>query len=153
MSKVEGTIELEVPVQTAYNQWTQFEEFPRFMEHVEEVQQLDDENLHWRVSIAGKTEEFDAKVAEQIPDTRIAWTSTSGRRNAGAVDFHPLGDDRCQIMVTMDAEPEGAMEKVADAAGLAQRQVRGDLERFKEMIEGRGSETGAWRGSVERGSS
>jgi len=152
MSKVEESIELEVPVQTAYNQWTQFEEFPRFMEHVEEVRQLDDRNLHWKVTVAGKTEEFDAEVTEQVPDTRIAWKSTSGRDNAGAVDFHPLSDDRCQIMVAMDAEPDGMMEKVADATGVARRQVRGDLERFKEMIEGRGDETGAWRGSVERGS-
>jgi len=153
MSKVEESIELEVPVQTAYNQWTQFEEFPRFMEHVDEVRQVDEEHLHWRVTVAGKTEEFDAEVTEQVPDTRIAWKSTSGRENAGAVDFHPLGDDRCQIMLSMDAEPEGVIEKVADASGVAQRQVRGDLERFKELIEKRGSETGAWRGSVDRDAS
>ncbi len=150
MSKVEESIELEVPVQTAYNQWTQFEEFPRFMEHVDEVKQLDDEHLHWKVTIAGKTEEFDAEVTEQVPDTRIAWKSTSGRENAGAVDFHPLGDDRSQIVVALDAETEGMMEKAADASGMAARQLRGDLKRFKEMIEQRGSETGAWRGSVER---
>jgi uncharacterized membrane protein len=150
MSKVEESIELEVPVSTAYNQWTQFEEFPRFMEHVDEVRQLDDENLHWRATIAGKTEEWDAKITEQVPDTRIAWTSTGGRENAGAVDFHPLGADRCQILVSMDADPRGAIEKVADVSGMARRQVRGDLERFKEMIEARGAESGAWRGGVGR---
>ncbi len=153
MSKVEESIELEVPVGTAYNQWTQFEEFPQFMEHVDEVKQLDEEHLHWKVTIAGKTEEFDAEVTEQVPDTRIAWKSTSGRENAGAVDFHPLADDRCQIMVSMDAEPDGAIEKVADAAGVGRRQVRADLERFKELIEKRGGETGAWRGSVDRDAS
>jgi uncharacterized membrane protein len=153
MSKVEESIELEVPVRTAYNQWTQFEEFPRFMEHVDEVRQLDDEHLHWRATVAGKTEEWDAEITEQIPDTRVAWKSTSGRDNAGAVDFHPLGDDRCQIMVSMDAEPEGAREKVADVTGMARRQVRADLERFKEMIESRGAESGAWRGSVDRDAS
>ena len=153
MSKVEESIELEVPVQTAYNQWTQFEEFPQFMEHVDEVKQLDDEHLHWKVTIAGKTEEFDAQVTEQVPDTRIAWKSTSGRENAGAVDFHPLGDDRSQIVVALDAETEGMMEKAADASGMAARQLRGDLKRFKELIEQRGSETGAWRGSVERDAS
>ncbi len=153
MSKVEESIELEVPVGTAYNQWTQFEEFPQFMEHVDEVKQLDEEHLHWKVTIAGKTEEFDAEVTEQVPDTRIAWKSTSGRSNAGAVDFHPLGDDRSQIMVALDAETEGVMEKVADASGMASRQLKGDLKRFKEMIEQRGTETGAWRDSVERDAS
>jgi len=152
VSKVEESIEVEVPVTTAYNQWTQFEEFPRFMEHVDEVRQLDDRNLHWRVTVAGKTDEFDAEITEQIPDTRIAWHSTSGRTNAGVVDFHPLSDERCQISVAMDAEPDGVMEKVADAAGVARRQVRGDLERFKELIEARGSASGAWRGDVDRDS-
>jgi uncharacterized membrane protein len=153
MPKVEESIELEVPVRTAYNQWTQFEEFPRFMEHVEEVRQIDDTHLHWRVTLAGKTEEFDAEFTEQVPDTRIAWRSTSGRRNAGAVDFHPLDDERCQIMVVMDGDLEGAIEKAADMTGIAKRQVRADLERFKTMIEGRGNETGAWRGTVERDAS
>ena len=107
MSKVEETIELDVPVKMAYNQWTQFEEFPQFMEHVDEVRQLDDKNLHWKVTVVGETEEFDAEVTEQIPDTRIAWKSTSGRPHGGAVDFHPLPGDRSQIVVSMDAEPEG----------------------------------------------
>jgi uncharacterized membrane protein len=150
MSKVEETIELDVPVTMAYNQWTQFEEFPQFMEHVDEVRQLDDKNLHWKVTVVGETEEFDAEVTEQIPDTRIAWKSTSGRAHGGAVDFHPLPGDRSQIVLSMDAEPEGVMEKAADVTGLASRQVKGDLKRFKELIENRGTESGAWRGEVER---
>ncbi len=150
MSRVQESIDLEVPVGTAYNQWTQFEEFPRFMTHVDEVRQLDDTHLHWQVTLAGKTEEFDAEVTEQIPDKRVAWKSTSGREHAGAVDFHRLDDDRSQIMVMLDTEPQGTAERAADAIGLAERQLRGDLGRFKEMIESRGQETGAWRGSVEQ---
>jgi uncharacterized membrane protein len=150
MSRVQESIDLEVPVGTAYNQWTQFEEFPRFMTHVDEVRQLDDTHLHWQVTLAGKTEEFDAEVTEQIPDKRVAWKSTSGREHAGAVDFHRLDDDRSQIMVMLDTEPQGTAERAADAIGLAERELRGDLGRFKEMIESRGQETGAWRGSVEQ---
>ncbi len=120
------------------------------MEHVDEVRQLDDTHLHWRVTVAGKTEEFEAEVTEQVPDTRVAWKSTSGRQNAGVVDFHRLSDDRCQISVQMDAEPEGVIEKAADMAGVAAGHVRGDLERFKELIESRGAETGAWRGTVDQ---
>jgi uncharacterized membrane protein len=148
MSRMTETIDVEVPVSTAYNQWTQFEEFPSFMEHVDEVRQLDDTNLHWRVTIAGKTQEFDAEVTEQVPDTRIAWKSTSGHEHAGVVDFHRLADDRSQITVQMDAEPEGLMEKAADVTGVAKSQLRGDLERFKTLIESRGAESGAWRGQV-----
>jgi uncharacterized membrane protein len=148
MSRMTETIDVEVPVSTAYNQWTQFEEFPSFMEHVDEVRQLDDTNLHWRVTIAGKTQEFDAEVTEQVPDTRIAWKSTSGHEHAGVVYFHRLADDRSQIAVQMDAEPEGLMEKAADVTGVAQSQLRGDLERFKTLIESRGTESGAWRGQV-----
>ena len=149
MSRVTESIDLEVPVSTAYNQWTQFEEFPHFMEHVDEVRQLDETNLHWKVTVAGQTEEFDAEVTEQIPDTRVAWKSTNGRENAGVVDFHRLADDRSQITVVLDAEPEGMMEKAAAMTGIAGSQLKGDLARFKEMIEGRGSESGAWRGQVE----
>ena len=150
MTRVEESIDLSVPVSTAYNQWTQFEEFPRFMEHVEEVQQLDDTHLRWRVNVAGRVEQFDAEVTEQTPDSRIAWSSTEGRRNAGAVDFHPLPDGGCHIAVVMDAESDGAVEAAADATGRVARQIRSDLERFKEMIEQRGEETGAWRGTVDR---
>ncbi len=151
MPQVEESIEVEVPVSTAYNQWTQFEEFPAFMEGVEEIRQIDDTHLHWVVSVAGQTREFDARITEQIPDARIAWTSTDGPRHAGVVNFHRLDDARTHIMVAMDAEPDGVAEKAASAAGLVSRRVRGDLERFKEMIEARGHESGAWRGEVGRG--
>ena len=150
MSKVQESIEVDVPVAMAYDQWTLFEEFPQFMEHVDEVRRLDDTHLHWKVTVVGETEEFDAEVTEQIPDTRIAWQSTNGRPSAGAVDFHPLPGDRSQIVVSMDAEPQGLKEKAVDAAGLASRQVKADLGRFKELIEGRGRESGAWRGEVDR---
>lgn len=148
MSQVEESIEVEVPVTTAYNQWTQFEEFPRFMETVDEIRQIDATTLHWVVSAGGKREEFDAVITEQIPDTRIAWTSTDGPKHAGVVDFHRLADERTQIMVIMDTEPDALVEKAAEKLGVVSRQVRGDLERFKEMIETRGHETGAWRGEV-----
>ncbi|HYI75667.1 MAG TPA: SRPBCC family protein [Gaiellaceae bacterium] len=138
-----------MPVRTAYNQWTQFEEFPTFMEHVDEVRQLDDRHLHWQVTLSGKTEEFEAEVTEQIPDARIAWKSTSGRTHAGVVDFHRLSDERSEFTVILDAEPHGLLEKAADTVGLAERQLRPDLERFKELIENRGEESGAWRGTVE----
>jgi uncharacterized membrane protein len=150
MSQIEESIEVRVPVSTAYNQWTQFEEFPSFMETVDQVRQVDDRHLHWKVSAAGRTEEFDAVITEQIPDTRVAWTTTEGPKHAGAVDFHRLSDDTTQIMVVMDTEADSLAEKAADAVGLAQRQVRQDLERFKEMIESRGRETGAWRGEVPK---
>ena len=148
MSKIEESIEVAVPVSTAYNQWTQFEEFPSFMETVDRIEQLDDTHLHWVVSAGGKQEEFDAVITEQVPDTRVAWTTTDGPKHAGAVDFHRLSDDRTQILVVMDYETEGLAEKAADVAGVGKRRVRGDLERFKEMIESRGTETGAWRGEV-----
>lgn len=150
MSQVEESIEVEVPVSTAYNQWTQFEEFPKFMDTVDEIRQLDDTRLHWVVSAGGRREEFDAVITEQIPDTRIAWKSTDGPKHAGVVDFHKLSDDKTQVMVIMDTEAEGLVEKAADAVGLVKRQVRGDLERFKKMIESRGEESGAWRGEVPR---
>lgn len=150
MSQVEESIRVDVPVSTAYNQWTQFEEFPTFMEGVEEIHQVDDTHLHWKVSVAGRAEEFDAVITEQIPDTRIAWKSTDGPRHAGAVDFHRLDDGATQVMVVMDSPDEGVAQRAANATGVIGRRVRGDLERFKEMIESRGNESGAWRGAVER---
>jgi uncharacterized membrane protein len=150
MSTAKDTVEVACHVNAAYNQWTQFEEFPRFMGGVEDVRQLDDRRLHWKVRIAGVEREFDATITEQIPDTRIAWKADGEVKHAGVVDFHPLGDERCQVSLQLDMEPEGLVEKAGDALGVVQRQVDGDLERFKEFIEERGHPTGAWRGEVPR---
>ena len=150
MSRVEQSIEVDVPVRTAYNQWTQFEEFPTFMEGVESITQLDDTHLRWVAEIGGKTQEWKAEITEQHPDERIAWHAVDGKSNAGVVTFHRLEDQRCKIMVQMDFEPEGVVEKVGSALGADERRVKGDLERFKEMIERRGTETGAWRGDVDQ---
>jgi len=148
MSSIEKSIEVEVPVRTAYNQWTQFEEFPRFMEGVERVEQLGDRRLHWRASVGGETLEWDAEISEQVPDQRIAWHSTDGAPNAGVVTFHRLSDDRTKIMLQLDYEPQGFTESLGDFFGVMSRRTEGDLERFKEFIESRGRETGAWRGEI-----
>jgi uncharacterized membrane protein len=150
MSTIEQSIELEVPVHTAYNQWTQFEEFPRFMEGVEAVRQLDDRHLHWVAEFGGTRHEWDAEITEQRPDERVAWRNTDGKDNAGVVTFHKLDESRSRVMVQLDFVPEGIKEKLGDAMGAPDRRVKGDLERFKEMIEARGTETGAWRGEVPR---
>ena len=150
MSTIEQSIEVGVPVGTAYNQWTQFEEFPRFMEGVKSIKQLDDATLHWTAQIAGQVREWDAKITEQEPDQRIAWTNIDGETNSGVVTFHRIDDSRCKIMLQLEYEPEGAAAKVADAIGLVKSRTKGDLERFKKFIESRGSETGAWRGEVEQ---
>lgn len=147
-STIERSIEVEVPVRTAYDQWTQFEEFPRFMEGVEQVQQIDERRLHWRANVGGKTLEWDAEIAEQIPDKRIAWHSIAGPPNAGVVTFHRLSDDRTKVMLQLDYEPEGLVENVGDFLGLMSRRTAGDLKRFKEFIEGRGAATGEWRGEI-----
>ena len=151
MAEVIETIDVEVPVSTAYNQWTQFEEFPRFMEGVERIQQLDDTHLRWAAEVAGKREEWDAEITEQHPDERVAWVATSGKGNAGVVTFHRLADDQTRVTVQLDWEPEGVTENIGVALGFDDRQVKKDLVRFKEMIETRGTETGAWRGDVEPG--
>jgi len=153
MGSVTKSIDVNVPVRTAYDQWTQFESFPRFMDGVEQVQQLDNTRLHWRAKIGGKEKEWDAKITEQQPDQRIAWTSTSGAQNAGVVTFHRLGDDQTRVTLQMDFDPEGFVENVGDAIGVPERRVEGDLKRFKEFIESRGSATGAWRGEVKQTSS
>jgi uncharacterized membrane protein len=150
MATIEKSIDVHVPVNVAYNQWTQFEEFPRFMEGVKQVRQLDDTRLHWVAEIAGKTEEWDAKITEQTPDRRIAWTNTSGARNAGVVTFHRIDDDRTRVMLQLEYEPDGAVEKAGSALGFVGHRVEGDLARFKEFIEARGRESGAWRGEVDR---
>src|SRR5919112_1763728 len=150
MSKVEQSIDVEVPVQVAYNQWTQFEQFPQFMDAVDEVRQTDDTHLHWVARVAGRQKEWDAEITEQTPDQRIAWTSTTGARNAGVVTFHRISDNTTRVMLQMDVEPEGVVETAGTEAGIFESNVKGDLERFKEFIESRGSETGAWRGEVEQ---
>ena len=148
MSRIEESITVDVPVRTAYNQWTQFEEFPRFMEGIDEVNQHDDTTLHWKASFAGRQHEWHAKITEQRPDERVAWKSEDGKFNAGVVTFHRLGDNQTRIMVQMDWEPDGVLEQVGGALGLDSRRVQGDLERFKKLIEERGEESGAWRGEV-----
>jgi uncharacterized membrane protein len=151
MATIEQSIEVEVPVQTAYNQWTQFEEFPRFMEGIEQVQQLDETHLRWVAEVGGKREEWEAEITEQHPDHRVAWTATSGKGNAGVVTFHRLDDAKTKIMVQLDWEPEGVTERIGSMLGMDDRRVQGDLKRFKELIESRGFETGAWRGEVRGG--
>ncbi len=146
-ASVEKAIDVEVPVQTAYNQWTQFEDFPQFMDGVKEVRQLDDTRLHWVAEVGGRRREWDARITEQVPDHVIAWRSEAGEENAGMVQFEPV-NGHTRVILRMEYEPSGMMETVGDKAGFVSRQVEGDLKRFKEFIEHRGRETGAWRGSV-----
>jgi uncharacterized membrane protein len=140
-----------VPVSTAYNQWTQFEDFPLFMEGVDHVEQHGDTRLHWVATVAGRQHEWDAKILEQHPDRQISWISEDGKKTRGTVSFEPRGDAKTIVRLSMSYQAEGAAEQLGSAAGLDARRVRGDLERFKELIESRGSETGAWRGEVEAG--
>jgi uncharacterized membrane protein len=149
MASVVESIDVNVPLSTAYNQWTQFEEFPRFMEGVTSVAQTDDTHLHWVAEVGGVEREWDAEITEQHADERVAWRATSGTQNAGVVTFHRLGDDTTRVTLQMDVDPDGMVENVGTALGFLDRRVKGDLERFKEFIESRGSETGAWRGEVE----
>ena len=151
MDSIEKTIVVDVPVRTAYNQWTQFESFPSFMEGVEEVRQLSDKYMHWRAEIAGKTEEWDAEIVEQTPDQRVSWRSTTGAYNAGTVSFQPMGANQTKVTLRMEYKPEGVIEKVGSALGIVGGRVEGDLERFKKFIESRGVPTGGWRGEIHSG--
>lgn len=151
MASVVESIDVNVPLSTAYNQWTQFEDFPRFMEGVKGVRQLDDKSLEWTAEIAGVERSWRAQIINQIPDRRISWRSTSGTRHNGVVTFEQLGDNRTRVTLEMDVDPEGFVENVGDALGILDRRIEGDLERFKEFIEARGQETGAWRGEVKQG--
>ena len=151
MSTVIESVDVNVPVRTAYNQWTQFEEFPRFMGGVSEIRQLDDTTTHWKTEIDGVKREFDAKITEQLPDERVAWTSTEGSKQAGVVTFHRLDKNHTRVTVQMEFAPDGFVESAGDKLGFLGRQVKSDMQRFKEYIEGRGGvETGAWRGQVHR---
>jgi uncharacterized membrane protein len=150
MATIEESVEVEVPVRTAYDQWTQFEEFPKFMEGVEQVRQLTDTRVHWVAEVAGQRREWDADIVEQIPDERIAWCSTEGAKNSGVVTFHRLGNNKSKVMLQMEFEPEGAMEQVGDKLGMIKAKTKSDLKRFKEFIESRGRESGAWRGEVHQ---
>jgi uncharacterized membrane protein len=150
MGSVTESVDVAVPVRTAYNQWTQFEEFPRFMEGVEEIRQVDDRMMHWKVKVGGVTREFDARITEQVPDERVAWSSVAGPRQAGVVTFHRLDPEHTRVTAQVEVEPEGMVEKVGEKAGLLGHRVKEDLKRFREFIEHRGSETGAWRGEVPR---
>jgi uncharacterized membrane protein len=147
---IEQSVDLDVPVRAAYDQWTQFEEFPRFMEGVEEIRQLDDRRLHWVVEIGGSRHEWDAEITEQLPDERVAWRNTDGKDNAGVVTFHKLDDQRSRIMVQIDFVPEGIKEKVGAALNAPDRRVKSDLERFKELVESSGASSDGWRGEIPR---
>ena len=149
MASVVESIDVTAPVSTVYNQWTQFEEFPRFMEGVKSVSQTDDAHLHWVAEVAGKEKEWDAESTEQHPDERVAWRATSGAENAGVVTFHRIDDESTRVTLQLDVDPDGLVENVGTALGFLERRVKGDLERFKEFVESRGTETGAWRGNVE----
>jgi len=148
METIEKSIEVDAPLQAVYNQWTQFEEFPRFMQGVEEVRQITDTRLFWKAEIWGKAAEWEAEIYEQIPDQRIAWRSVTGHPNAGAVNFQSVGENRTRVTLTMSYEPLGVVEKIADALGIVTARVEGDLKRFRDFIEERGRATGAWRGEV-----
>jgi uncharacterized membrane protein len=150
MSTIEQSIEVQVPVSAVYNQWTQFEEFPRFMEGVEKIIQLDDKRLHWVVEIAGQRREYDATITEQTPDQRIAWRAEGETDNAGVVTFHRIDDGKTKVMLQLEYSPEGIVEKAGDALGIVTSRVKGDLARFKEFIEARGQESGGWRGEIEQ---
>jgi uncharacterized membrane protein len=150
VSTITQWVEVDVPVRTAYNQWTQFESFPEFMEGVEEVRQLDDTHTHWVTRVGGVTREFDATITEQLPDERVAWSTANGPDHAGVITFHRIGDSTTRVTAQMEIDPEGFVENVADKLGVLDLRVRGDMQRFKNFIEKRGQETGAWRGEVGR---
>ncbi len=151
MASIQESIDVQVPVRTAYNQWTQFEEFPRFMEGVKSVKQIDDTRLRWVAEAGGKENEWTAQITEQRPDQMVAWKAVEGHGTSGVVTFQPLGESEARVTVQMDHETDGVMEQLGSALGFDSRRVKGDLERFKDLVEGRGVESGAWRGEVERG--
>jgi len=150
MSGVMEHVDVSVPIRTAYDQWTQFEEFPHFMEGVQEVRHLSSTMTHWTVEIAGVRREFDAEITEQLPDERVAWRSTGPTQHAGVVTFHRLDENSSRVTLQLEFEPHGVVEQAGDMLGFVDRRAKGDLQRFKQFIEARGTETGAWRGKVDR---
>jgi uncharacterized membrane protein len=150
MSTHTASVDVNRPIDVVYNQWTQFESFPEFMEGVERIDQRDDTHLHWVIKVGGISREFDATVTEQHPEERVAWKSDSGPDHAGVVTFHRLDDDNTRVTTQMDVDPEGFVENVADKLGILKARVSGDLERFKKFIESKPTETGGWRGDVSR---
>lgn len=150
MSSATESVDVNVPIATVYNQWTQFEEFPKFMADVESVHQLDERHLHWKVKIANVEREFDAEITEQHPEERIAWRSIGGVEQAGVVTFHKLDDATTRVTLQLDMEPEGVVETIGDKAGIVSKAAKRDMGNFKEFIESRGGESGAWRGDVPR---
>lgn len=150
MATIEQSIEVSVPLQTAYDQWTQFEEFPQFMDGIKQVRQLDDKHLHWVAELGGRRHEWDAEITEQRPDERVAWRNVDGKDNAGVVTFHRIDDTHTKLMVQLEYLPEGVIEKLGDLVGAPDRRVTGDLKRFKDLVETRGEASGSWRGEVKR---
>jgi uncharacterized membrane protein len=150
MAIIERSVDVEAPVRVVYNQWTQFEEFPRFMDGVREVRQLDDRRLHWRAVVGGQEKIWDAEITEQIPDERVAWRARAGAANAGVVTFHRITDGRTRIMLQLEYDPQGVVETLGDTLGVVSHRVENDLLRFKEFVESRGRETGAWRGEIRQ---
>jgi len=150
MHTITNDIDLDLPIRTVYDQWTQFEDFPAFMSGVDEVQQLDDTTMHWKVHVGGVERGFDTEITEQLPDERIAWKSTSGPRHAGVVTFHRLNDEQTRVRLQLDWDPEGFVEKVGAALQLDDAQVASDLREFARLMETNGFATGAWRGTVDR---
>ena len=150
MPSIKKDIVVDVPVKAAYDQWTQFESFPQFMDGVKDVVQLDEKTLRWRASIGGKEQEWESEITEQVPDRHIAWRSTTGAPNAGSVMFDP-SDGKTSVSLELSYEPQDASEKVGDALGVLDRRVDGDLKRFKDFIEKRQTPTGAWRGEIHGG--
>jgi uncharacterized membrane protein len=148
MARIEKSVEVDVPVRIAYDQWTQFEEFPRFMDGIEKVVQRGDKYLDWTASVGGQTRSWTAEIVDQTPNERIAWRAIEGAENAGAVLFEPIGADRTRVALTIEADPEGPVDTIGTALGFLERRVEGDLERFKTFIEERRQPTGAWRGEI-----
>jgi uncharacterized membrane protein len=152
MSTVKETVEVDVPVRTAYNQWTQFEDFPNFMEGVEEITQLDDRHNHWTTKIGGVRREFETEIVDQLPDERITWRTTTGDvGQKGMVRFERVDDTHTRVELVMDVEPSGAVEKAADLLGAIDQRIKGDMKRFKRYVEERGEASGAWRGRIKPG--